>query len=450
MPTPMPSPTPQPMGTATPTPEGDTFGQGLGKFARGVVDPFGIPSAAAGAAGSALSSMGDVASGFTGTPRSKPTTVPGVTTTSSGSEGPFDETIKKYAAEHGLENDPEFVRIVNAAIIAESKGNPNAEAHVPDQHDEDGNLTVRGEDSYGILQMNRRGGAGAKYSVDDLKNPEIQLENRVPVFAAIYKTVKARGKTGAELASEVSRRAQLPKDWENDSGAAAKGYISAYNALESPTVWENYKGTGAKGAPVNSAYARALLADSGASSFGDPKFANALVQDILDRVDDPAAAATLIAQMHTQLMDFEEKGLDREAANQRTASQVGAQMAQINEGRRQFNEKMPWEIAAVTGVQPNGQPTFAASEAEKAREERLRQEARLVQMQWVENMMKNAGGFAPMGSNYVSGFEPGGAIAQHAARNNIPFTPSQAPPIPSSDEVAQNTPLLQTLMKYGR
>lgn len=355
-----------------------------------------------------------------------------------GGVGPYDEKIKQEAAKHGLENDPLFLRVVNAGILAESGGDPYAE-----------NVSTE-EESYGLFQMNRKGGAGQGHELDKLFDPNFQIENRVPRYAAVYKEVIQRRKDPIEVASEVNRRVQLPKDWQNETGAAAKNYIDAFSRLESPSAWEG-KRVGTPGQTVvpkfDSAYARAIKAASGSDNFSDPRFESAIIEDIANlmasgQISDPYQAMVLMADVSTKFANNRGSDADREAANARVASQVGVQLQQLTESTRQFNEKQPWEIATITGVDPNGQPTFAA----RQHADQVRQQEQLLQFQFLEYLSKAAPGMSSSGTGYLSGFEPGGQIEQYAGRNNVPFQPITAPAPPTGAELNGSLGLLEKML----
>lgn len=126
----------------------------------------------------------------------------------------YDDVFKKYAG--SLANDSDFLRIVNATVKAESGHNPNA---VGD-----------GGKSIGLFQMHEQG-AGAGMSAADRSDPDKASSVMIPRFVAMYQQGKQQGLSGTDLASFVARNVERPLGYEDPNGAAARKYISAYQAF---------------------------------------------------------------------------------------------------------------------------------------------------------------------------------------------------------------------------
>jgi len=107
----------------------------------------------------------------------------------------------------------------------ESKGDPNAYTK------------TSVEESVGLFQLNRMGGLGVGYSVENLKNPEFNAGIAAGAMAQSYTKGVAQGLTGFGLTQYVAYNS----GWPTQAGTKALEYdpiVQAYN----PKLQEAYTG----------------------------------------------------------------------------------------------------------------------------------------------------------------------------------------------------------------
>jgi len=111
----------------------------------------------------------------------------------------------------------------------ESKGDPGAY------------LKTSVEESVGLFQLNRMGGLGVGYSVENLKNPEVNAGIAAGAMAQAYTKGAAQGLTGFGLTQYVAYNS----GWPTKAGTKALEYDPAVQAYN-PKLQEAYTGlTGA-------------------------------------------------------------------------------------------------------------------------------------------------------------------------------------------------------------
>lgn len=114
--------------------------------------------------------------------------------------------------------------VIIAAVVnayAESKFNPDA-------HNTDG------EDSVGLFQLNRRGGAGAEESVEDLKNPRFNAQTIIDVekkWMDLIQTYADSGTPIENLVAEFTKTVERPKDKEGDAAKRKELYRQMFPDL---------------------------------------------------------------------------------------------------------------------------------------------------------------------------------------------------------------------------
>jgi len=107
----------------------------------------------------------------------------------------------------------------------ESKGDPGAY------------LKTQVEESVGLFQLNRMGGLGVGYSVENLKKPEVNAGIAAEAMAQAYTKGVAQGLTGFGLTQYVAYNS----GWPTQAGTKALEYdpvVQAYN----PKLQEAYTG----------------------------------------------------------------------------------------------------------------------------------------------------------------------------------------------------------------
>jgi hypothetical protein len=102
-------------------------------------------------------------------------------------------------AQAGFNFHQQVAALANA--IAESNLNPNAH-------------NGRGEDSWGLFQLNRRGGLGAGHTPDELKNPATNIA--IVIKAAEHSKGFVRAASLDDAISAFVRDVERPKDKEGD------------------------------------------------------------------------------------------------------------------------------------------------------------------------------------------------------------------------------------------
>lgn len=105
----------------------------------------------------------------------------------------LDQYAEKYQP-----GDDEFRKIIHAIALAESGGRANAVG-------DNGN-------SIGVFQANMAGGRGAKYTIEQLLDPEFNIKIAMPEFLTAYSLGKRQGLKGRDLVAYVSRTAQRPAE----------------------------------------------------------------------------------------------------------------------------------------------------------------------------------------------------------------------------------------------
>lgn len=134
---------------------------------------------------------------------------------SSGAGGDVERwrpMVREYAAKHGIpENEiPAFENYVLAMMKVESGGNPEA-------------IGDNGH-SVGLFQMHDQG-AGHGMSVEARKDPRVQFDTMMPKFVDAYRSGRAQGLDGAQLAVHIAREAERP------IASALPKYGAAYNEI---------------------------------------------------------------------------------------------------------------------------------------------------------------------------------------------------------------------------
>lgn len=146
----------------------------------------------------------------------------------------YDDLFMKYMPAD-LQADDRFRAIVASAAYAESGFDPMKKAR--------GN-----EDSWGLFQMNRQGGAGTGYTAQQLQDPELQARVMVPQFAQAYRTLKGRYSNAeggltidpTHFAALVMGMAEKPQGTDPNTGILAAGtaaynnYVGAYGKITGP------------------------------------------------------------------------------------------------------------------------------------------------------------------------------------------------------------------------
>jgi len=123
-----------------------------------------------------------------------------------------DQTRAALLSQPGITTQEanDLEKIMLGAMAGESGGDPTIASAVD-------------PDSHGLFQMNRQGGEGAGYSVEDLRLPGVQFAHMTPVFLRAYREARAAGKTGHGLVRETIKRAER--------SVSQEGHMAKYGEL---------------------------------------------------------------------------------------------------------------------------------------------------------------------------------------------------------------------------
>ncbi|MCK6544408.1 transglycosylase SLT domain-containing protein [Myxococcota bacterium] len=154
----------------------------------------------AGGGGGGTGGTGGASGGNAGSPSATTgasnVTPPGTANAGEGVER-WRPMVREYAAKHGIPEGQmaHFENFVLTMMKVESGGNPNA-------------IGDNGH-SVGLFQMHDQG-AGHGMSVEQRKDPRVQFETMMPKFVAAYRSGRAQGLDGAQLAIHIAREAERP------------------------------------------------------------------------------------------------------------------------------------------------------------------------------------------------------------------------------------------------
>jgi len=332
----------------------------------------------------------------------------------------YDDLFRQYMPDD-LKNDSEFLHVVTTAALAESGLDPTRVG--------DGGASI------GLFQHHEKG-RGAKLIRDgqDLRtDPEAVAAEIIPDFARVYREVKARGVTGAQLASEVARRVEQPKDWENPNGAAAQNYLRAYRSLETP-------GGGAR-PPDTTVTTGFKLADYVEGAELSERGVIEMIQQVLD---DPMAGPTdrlAALNAYGTFMARKAQGLSEAAAAQRALQQMVIDRERLTLDKERFGlegEKFGFE---------KEEAGLLRGERETGRQDRLAAARDEIRAGFMKSLQGSAGGFAAPGTDFAPAWGPGGPWESVFQRAGLPFSPIAAPQLPSPGQLSPLAP--ETLPPFG-